>query len=191
MRIWIRHWYHDLYLIPATHYSIDNGDWRLFPTHLDSQLKILSRPQGTALPIGGQLLAVRHQSVHTKDDLAKVHLSNKRIWLRIRDPSLTKRTLSSASTRIIQYFQQWVSGLSPMKPLTPKAYWPGYAAADACASGTTCGIGGFVQSIDGTVYWFSEIYSHSEFADLDVELDQECNAQFQLLKLLLRLLCYL
>jgi len=173
MRIWIRHWYHDLYSIPATHYSIDNGDWRLFPTHLDSQLKILSRPQGTALPIGGQLLAVRHQSVHTKDDLAKVHLSNKRIWLRIRDPSSIKRTLSSASTRIIQHFQQWVSGLSPMKPLTPKAYWPGYAAADACASGTTCGIGGFVQSTDGTIYWFSEIYSHSEFAALDVELDQD------------------
>ena len=30
MRIWIRHWYHDLYSIPATHYSIDNGDWRQF-----------------------------------------------------------------------------------------------------------------------------------------------------------------
>ena len=27
MRIWIRHWYYDLYSIPATHYSIDNGDW--------------------------------------------------------------------------------------------------------------------------------------------------------------------
>ena len=29
MRIWIRHWYSDLYAIPATHFSIDYGDWHL------------------------------------------------------------------------------------------------------------------------------------------------------------------
>jgi hypothetical protein len=173
MRIWMRHWYHDLYSIPATHYSIDNGDWRSFASHLDENLTIISRPQGTALPLGGRLLAVRHQNIQQKSDLAKVHLSNKRIWLRIRDPASTKRTLSPASLRIVQHFIQWVSGLSPMKPLTPKQYWSGTAAADACASGTTCEIGGFVTSVTGKSYWFSEIYSHSDFKDLGVELDPE------------------
>ena len=173
MRIWIRHWYHDLYSIPATHYSIDNGDWRSFASHLDENLTIISRPQGTALPLGGRLLAVRHQNIQQKSDLAKVHLSNKRIWLRIRDPASTKRTLSPASLRIVQHFIQWVSGLSPMKPLTPKQYWGGTAAADACSSGTTCEIGGFVTSPTGQTYWFSEIYSHSDFNDLGVELDPE------------------
>jgi hypothetical protein len=48
-----------------------------------------------------------------------------------------------------------------MKPLTPKKYWDGEAAADACASGSTCEIGGFVKAATGQVYWFSEIYSHS------------------------------
>ena len=67
MRIWIRHWYHDLYSIPATHYSIDNGDWRSFSSYLDDNLNIISRPSGTALPIGGQLLAVRHQTVQQKN----------------------------------------------------------------------------------------------------------------------------
>jgi hypothetical protein len=173
MRIWIRHWYHDLYSIPATHYSIDNGDWRQFSSHLDDHLHIISRPQGTALPIGGQLLAVRHHTVKTKSDLTTVPLSNKRIWLRIRDPASTKRHLSPSSLRIIQHFIQWVTGLSPMKPLTPKKYWDGEAAADACASGSTCEIGGFVKSAMGQVYWFSEIYSHSEFTQLDIELDAE------------------
>ena len=173
MRIWIRHWYHDLYSIPATHYSIDNGDWRQFSSHLDENLHIISRPQGTALPIGGQLLAVRHHTVKTKSDLTTVPLSNKRIWLRIRDPSSTKRHLSSSSLRIIQHFIQWVTGLSPMKPLTPKKYWDGEAAADACASGSTCEIGGFVKSATGQIYWFSEIYSHSDFTQLGIELDAE------------------
>ena len=75
MRIWIRHWYHDLYSIPATHYSIDNGDWRSFASHLDDNLTIISRPHGTALPIGGRLLAVRHQNIQHKSDLTTVHLS--------------------------------------------------------------------------------------------------------------------
>lgn len=83
--------------------------------------------------------------VQQKADLAKVHLSNKRIWLRIRDPASTKRKLSPSSLRIVQHFIQWISGLSPMKPLTPKKCWPGIAAADACAAGDTCEIGGFVQ----------------------------------------------
>ena len=108
-----------------------------------------------------------------KTDLAKVHLSNKRIWLRIRDPASTKRKLSPSSLRIIQHFIQWISGLSPMKPLTPKTYWPGIAAADACAAGDTCEIGGFVKSDAGQTYWFSEIYSHSDFAKLNIELESE------------------
>ena len=173
MRIWIRHRYHELYSIPATHYSIDNGDWRTFHSHLDDQLTLISRPHGTALPLGGQLLAVRHQTTHKKEDLNKVHISNKRIWLRVRDPSSTKRKLSPSSVRVMQHFIQWVSGLSPMKPMTPKTYWPGTAAADACAAGSACGIGGFVTSSTGISYWFSEVYSHSQFAALDVELEQD------------------
>ena len=173
MRIWIRHWYHDLYSIPATHYSIDNGDWRQFSSHLDDNLRIISRPHGTALPLGGQLLAVRHHSVQNKQDLSKVPLSNKRIWLRIRDPASTKRHLSPSSLRIIQHFIQWVTGMSPLKPMTPKKYWDGEAAADACAAGSTCQIGGFVKSALGRIYWFSEVYSHSDFKQLDIELNPE------------------
>ena len=63
--------------------------------------------------------------------------------------------------------------MSPMKPLTPKAYWPGEAAADACASGSTCGIGGFLKSPTGQIYWFSENYPHADFSALDVDLDSD------------------
>ena len=173
MRIWIRHWYHDLYSIPATHYSIDNGDWRSFSSYVDDNLCIRARPPGTALPIGGQLLAVRHHTIKTKQDLATVPISNKRIWMRIRDPASTKRHLSPSSLRIIQHFMKWVTGMSPLKPLAPKKYWDGEAAADACASGNTCQIGGFVKSTAGQIYWFSEIYSHADFMHLDVELNPE------------------
>ena len=60
-----------------------------------------------------------------------------------------------------------------MRPLQPKNYWPGIAAADACAAGDTCEVRGFVQSDADQIFWFSEIYSHSDFSRLDIELDPE------------------
>ena len=57
-----------------------------------------------------------------------------------------------------------------MKPLTPKTYWSGTAVADTCTSDTTCKIGGFVHQL-GQSYWFSEIYNHSDFQTLGIDLD--------------------
>ena len=51
---------------------------------------IISRPVGLPCPLW-TLLAIRHQTVQNKTDLAKVYVTNKRIWLRIRDPSSTKQ----------------------------------------------------------------------------------------------------
>ena len=172
MRIWIRHWYHDLYSVPATHFSIDNGYWRALPAHLTDDLIFRSQPPGTAIPIGGRLISVRRKSLTSKSDLLQVPIPSKRIWLRIRDPNSSKRTISEHSLRIMHQFISWVSHMSPMRPLTPKPYWPGYAAADACASGTTCGIGGFIKSPDNRVIWFSEIYSHADFSNLQVQLSE-------------------
>ena len=173
MRIWIRHWYHDVFSVPATHFSIDNGDWRALPAHLTDDLIFRSKPQGTAIPIGGRLISVRRKSLTSKADLLQVPIPSKRIWLRIRDPNSSKRTISEHSMRIMHQFISWVSHMSPMRPLTPKPYWPGYAAADACASGTTCGIGGFIKSPNNRVIWFSEIYSHEDFSKLQVQLSED------------------
>eukprot|EP00435_Cladocopium_sp_Y103_P046824 s1882_g13.t1 len=63
MRIWIHHLYQDLYTVPATHFSIDAGDWPKLHEHLSDQLVFLSRPSHSAIPLGSTLLAVRHQSV--------------------------------------------------------------------------------------------------------------------------------
>ena len=72
MRIWIRHWYHDVFSVPATHFSIDNGDWRALPAHLTDDLIFRSKPQGTAIPIGGRLISVRRKSFTSKADLLQV-----------------------------------------------------------------------------------------------------------------------
>ena len=57
-----------------------------------------------------------------------------------------------------------------MLSMRSKAKWLGSAFADACASGSTCGIGGFVQPPAGPAIWFSERFSTADFAALSIQL---------------------
>ena len=90
-----------------------------------------------------------------------------RIWLRIRDPNSSRRKLSDDSKRVIKFFQDWISGLQPLRP---RPYWQGHAAADAMASGSTCQIGGFVTNQLGHSKWFSEKFTHEDFKSVGLEL---------------------
>ena len=56
MRIWIHYWYHDLYTIPATHFSIDAGTWPRTHQYLTSNLTFHTAPLGSAIPISGKLI---------------------------------------------------------------------------------------------------------------------------------------
>ena len=118
------YFYADLFSAPASLYSIDPGSWPNLANHLDNSLRFISTPVGTDIPIGGILVSVRHQSVMNKSDLAKVRLSEKRIWLRIRNPSSNKRSLSKSSLRCLNLFKQWLCQLSPMRSMFPKPVWP-------------------------------------------------------------------
>ena len=100
------------------------------------------RPSGSAIPIGGRLVQVRHQHVSTLNDVSRCLISDKRIWLRIRDPASSKRRLSVSSLRVIDLFRQWVSEVPPCISIWPKMRWPGICVADAFATGSKSGIGG-------------------------------------------------
>ena len=173
MRIWLHHLYKDLYSIPGTLFSVDPSVWSSVAGCLRSDLTFHTTPLHTAIPVDGKLISVRHQQVQCLDNLTNLKLSERRIWLRIRDPTSQKRKLSSASKRVLNMFSVWLSALPPLRPLRPKQYWPGQAAADACASGQTCQIGGFVSHPNGQVAWFSEEYWHSDFEALGLSLNPE------------------
>ena len=172
MRIWIHYLYQDLYTVPATHFSIDAGDWPRLHTHLSDDLTFISRPHQSAIPIGSSLLAVRHQSVTKKQDLQLLHVpTEKRIWLRVKDPGSSRRTVREDSCRVLKLLQSWISTLVPTRSLCPKPFWSGHAAADACASGNTTQIGGFIQNTSGRTLWFSERFTHSDFQFLPFPID--------------------
>ena len=127
---------------------------------------------GTGIPIVGTLVSVRHQSVTTKADLARVRLSEKRIWLRIRIPSSNKRVLSKASQRCLHLFKDWLSAMSPMRTMFPKPVWPGFSAGDACATASTMHMGGLIE-YNQRCLWFSEKFTVQDFQQLGLPMRSE------------------
>ena len=172
MRPLLQYFYADLFSAPASLYSLDPGAWPSLSHHLDNDLRFITTPPGTGIPTGGVLISVRHQAVTHKADLARVRLSEKRIWLRIRNPSSNKRKLSTASQRCLRIFMQWLSILAPLRSMYPKPVWPGFSAADACATGSTMQMGGFVED-RGQHFWFSEQFQVPDFIQLGLPMRTE------------------
>lgn len=172
MRIWLHHLYRDLYSIPATLFSVDLNNWQSVIRALSNDLKFQHQPPNTGIPVGGTLVSVGHHAVSSMSDLQSLRLRD-RIWLRVRDPASSRRKLSDDSLRVITLFQDWLSGLRPLRTLRPKPYWSGRAAADAMASGPRCQIGGFVTDSNGCSKWFSEIFTHADFQAIHLVLPED------------------
>ena len=134
--------------------------------------KSLSQPTGSGIPVGSKLLAVRHQQVTSKAELSSLSLSERRLWLRIRDCQSTKRKLSSDSLRVIQMYLEWITSTTIVKSLFPRQLWQGYCAADACAYSKICQSGGFVRFPNGSNIWFSRL-DHTDFTSLQIPVTSE------------------
>ena len=118
MRTWLRPLYRDLHSIPASQYSVDPGMWDQVIECLDDQLQF--RRSLSAIPKQGKLIQVRHQKVESLQDVRRCYISDRRIWLPIRDPNSSRRRLSPSSQRSLDFYDQWLSRIPPLVSLRPK-----------------------------------------------------------------------
>ena len=175
MRIWLHYFYIDMHSVPATQFSVDPGNWHDFLQCLSENLTFERQPSNTAIPIGGKLVEIRHHKVTSISDVRAIGVSERRLWLRIRDPSSSRRVLSESSSRMLKVFLRWIEGLSPIRSMWPKSIMAAYAAADACAHGTHAQIGGFIKIDDSNTIWFSESFSPKDFLSKNIPMND--NAQ--------------
>ena len=170
MRTWLYSFYHDLHSIPASHYSIDPSNWSQFTRCLDNHLNFLSKPTGTAIPVGSKLIQVRHQTIHSLSDLVSCPTTDRRIWIRLRDPGSSKRKLTPTSQKTLKMFEHWLQYLSPVISMWPKPQWHGLCVADAFAANDRAGIGGAVHFPSGLCKWFSLPLCSADFSALNIPM---------------------
>lgn len=173
MRIWLHYLYMDLSSVPATQFSVDPGFWHELVECLSDDLKFQKKPPYTAIPAGSQLVEVRHKKVSNLADVRSALLTERRVWLRVRDPSSSRRVLSKSSTRILCLFQSWLEHLPPSKSMWPKPTWTGHAAADACAHDSQARIGGFIHLPSDRWLWFSEQFHPDDFKAYDIIMNEQ------------------
>ena len=128
---------------------------------------------GTGIPAGSQLLSVRHQNVTSKGDLSSIYLSERHIWLRVRDFESSKRKLSRDSMRILRTYLDWIKSTSLVKSFFPRQLWQGHCAADTFAYSDVCQIGGCIRFPSGSTVWFSSRFTYADFQALQIPVTSE------------------
>ena len=160
--------YKDLWSPAATNFSIAPSSWHSIRNFLDDSLRFVQAPPHTAIPVGAKLLSARHVPLLCLADLSKVAVTHKRLWLRIECLSSSRRKLSSASTRSLHAFEQWLQYVPPLASMRPSPHADVEAFADASAQGRNCCLGGFVSSPSLGQVWFSESFSVSDFEEVGI-----------------------
>ena len=124
-----------------------------------------------------------------RQDLHKVVLSGKRVWLRVADPAAPKRKLSDCSVAFLKFWQRWCKTPGILHALEAPRRATIVAAADAMGQGDRFAIGGFLR-FSSCVIWFSESFTVQDFAFSGLTLSDsasddiscyECLAQIALL----------
>ena len=97
--------YLDLSRPLGTLFSVNPGDWRSFCACVDERAIFSSVPRGMAFSPGSRLFEARHVPISCSKDLLKVPVTSKRLWVRIADPSTSRRKLSKASVLFLQFWK--------------------------------------------------------------------------------------
>ncbi|CAE7197295.1 unnamed protein product [Symbiodinium sp. CCMP2592] len=174
LRPWLSSLYDDISRPPGTSFSIEPSRWGSLAPCLSDAMVFISTPAGTAIPVGSKLLSARHIELWKKSDLAKVPLTSKRVWMRIAAPQSRFRRLSVLSRRLLQFWFDWCGSHQFHECLMlPQRSLDATMAADACAQGTSIGIGGFITLPGSDSLWFSERFDLADFKYLELPLHSE------------------
>ena len=144
-RAWIGTLYRDLHCPPATLHSLDPAYFADLHSCLDDGMLFVKVLSGTAIPIGSKLLEARRIPMTQRQDLHKVVLSGKRVWLRVADPAAPKRKLSDCSIAFLKFWQRWCKTPGILRALEAPRRATLVAAADAMGQGDRFAIGGFLE----------------------------------------------
>ena len=120
LRPWLSSLYDDMHRPLGTNVSISPTLWADIGNHLDEALCFTSAPPSTSVSKGAKLLSARHVDLLTKADLHKVPVSTKRIWMRVADPTSSRRKLCPESRDVLRFLQYLCSVEWRPRPLRPR-----------------------------------------------------------------------
>ena len=159
----------------GTNVSSSPAVWPCIANHLSDQMTFTSSPPGLSIQPGCALLSARHVDLKCPADLHKVPISSKRIWMRVSDPTSSRRKLSNASRETLEFFLYLSSREWRPRPVRPPPLASLESAADAFGKGDQCGVGGWLKLAGGQTAWLSHRYTVSDFTSLGLPMQSNAN----------------
>ena len=158
----------DLHRPLGTNVSVNPTYWAGMSNHLDEELHFTSSPPGTCITSGAKLLSARHVNLQNKLDLHKVPVTTKRIWMRVADPTSSRRRLSQMSRETLQFLLYISSMEWRPRPLRQPRLARVESVADAFGKGNERGIGGWLRFPNNQLRWFSQRFTVQDFTQLEI-----------------------
>lgn len=107
---------------------------------------------------------VADSNVRTLEEVHKLHLKSRRVWVGITDPTSPHRVLDSEAQAALQVWSRLLVSTPFSLSMAPPVHVEVTATADAMASQTVAGLGGAAFFPNGRAVWFQ----------FQITLDQAC-----------------
>ena len=139
--------------------ALDPQRWTDFRSKLSEDLRLLHPVGLAALPPGSRVLRIGQNYVSTLSDLPSVPADSRRIWIQSAAPHTGICVLSEESCLVLRMWLDLAASGTACRSLFRPPRIECHAFADACATSTTAGLGGFVRLPNGSQLFFRNTFS--------------------------------
>ena len=158
--------YQDQYCPPLVSIPLSTASWKRLVDCLSDDLLVRSPCGLAAAPVGSRLFRVAQNAVTKRSELPAFPPSSRRLWVQISDLSHTHRVISDASREVMDLWLDICKSGTDFRTLLLAPHFQCEAFADACASSTSAGLGGFVRLPDGACLFFQYTFTQQQLHDL-------------------------
>ena len=157
---WLRTLISMLFLPTMT--ALDPQRWSDLRAKLSSDLRLLHHIGLAALPPGSRILRIGQSCVSSLAELPLHPVDSRRIWIQSVAPHTGLCVLSEESVLVLGLWLDLAESGTACRSLIRPPRLDCEAFADACATPTSAGLGGFVRLPDGRQLFFRNKFSRDE-----------------------------
>ena len=169
--------YRDQHSFSPTMTALDPQRWTDFRSKLSPDLRLLHHVGLAALPLGSHILRIGQSYVSSLAELPLVPADSRRIWIQSAAPHTGICILSEESCLVLRLWLDLAASGTACRSLFRPPRIECQAFADACATSTTAGLGGFARLPNGSQLFFRNTFSLAELQGLFPWLPSEASVQ--------------
>ncbi|CAE7256654.1 unnamed protein product [Symbiodinium microadriaticum] len=184
--------YRALHALPSSCVGVSPELWNSILRNVDSFCVLARKTAHPSFHAGARITRVANSFVTSKDELLATPFRKRRLWVEVRDPDHPLRLAEADTLASLHAWKDLLISTPFVKSLRSPVDLQIVAEADACATETSMGLGGYVCWPSGRSHWFALSLSATElqdFSDLFPVPLQSHIAALELLAQLLLLWC--